>query len=1499
MPRIERIRIAGLKYEKMLKKYDDMILDLCNEEGPANTLITLMNGGGKGVLLQSIFQLLIPKTPWGKDNENQVEAFFHNHKKQLRPYTFHVAIEWRLDHSEHAEYMTTGIAMTAQSSADLLEIKVDYLLYTLMDYDEHAELTLSTLPLYNHEAGAPVAFETLQQFVRERRNEMVYYGSSSAELNKYYSYLAERDIHIGEWRNMKKINGEEGGIKGFFKKHDAFTNHNLFERLILPEIGASLSEGLSKDEGSLQKMFVDAATVAQRLPMLEQREKAFAGFTDLAVPLHGLVRQGVEAETDFRDTQRLGRQIYTVLLDELAAAEAGQAAKLGEMAELAQEGRQLRFESDNLKFLRSKEEYDAKQLEFDRVTGDQLRAKQRLEDSRTKEKSLEAAFHLAKRRGVLRHISQWRKEIEAIEGSLEMQERQQVIRAAREELDGQWPAISRAWQNKQRRFRDSLGALQAEEAAVRKEREQLLLETGGLEGKIGELTAAIRQYSEEAGAFAAKYGHEAAAAPASALQRSLLAVRSNVERLVEWSGKRAAADERRLALHKAEAEGTAKLSARTQQMEELGARLEAQLARESQLWSQLVVHLELYGEHQRYGATGLFEAKQAAAEALIRRSEDALQQVKKLRREYYHQLMDVELQQEAYWLPNADLLTVKERLEQLKISAMLGSAYLNDLPYSAREEELERQPLLPYGLILTRREADKLQPDILAEFILKAPVPVFVREEMSASAGNAFLLPADEGRQLALQPERFREWKRGSAARLREQEEELREAEAYLAKLKAVQQEAERLYQSEHSQQLQNKLRILELGHRELLADQERLNAGISSNEEEWKAAQQQLTEAEAEKAELAGRIQALREWERRAVRQERDYKDKQAAVERKNRLAKDISVMDQRLAVLKMEMEGIHKQREQWMGDTRYSLFPRLQSWLPEIIFPAEQEAVAEEDMDQELLAAGALSVADSRLLELLSTLESLQQSLTQNELEIRLREGNIKRAGEQQAELETELAQLNPVWRSLPEPQDSPEAIMAARNRQKHESGALEEDYLMLRESYVRCHTELENLGKDKNKAEKAIKEKHERAPELWPGPLDGKEEDILSRSRDNEFRLNEAKKSLVGFERLLQSLTSQSKMMELHAEGRAALREVPEDVQEQVRGNSDSAVAGWLQRSKASQQARSEITRRVQDEKNSLLEKIAASGWNRELESKLVDRLGSVHWEDFPVALQVLEAMLQSSHDQIESIRNDKEGMELSRMMWTGRAAKRVVQILDILKRMERRMIIHNENGHAFPLVRLNYKQMTVPRTTEDIEPLVSDYFNRCIHMLLEKYPKIEQVPAGAIRELVNDGKIVYTALQNRFPVLQVYKPVTENYFLYAAPEDYHYSDWEVINRGALDEAVGSGGQRQSVQLLVAMMIMTHKRVNRENKGWTVFLYDNPFGEMVSNNVLDPVFEISRALRFQWLIVTPPELVKNDVSVRFGVYWQLYFGGEKGEMLESTLVKGGRKLIPATLF
>ncbi|WNS45397.1 hypothetical protein [Paenibacillus sp. MMS20-IR301] len=1497
MPRIERIRIAGLKYEKMLKKYEDMVLDLCNEEGPANTLITLMNGGGKGVLLQSIFQLLMPKAAWGKDNENQVEAFFHNHKKQLKPYTFHVAIEWRLDGTERIEYITTGIAMTAQHSMDQLEIKVDYLLYALLNYEENAELSLTTLPLYDQELGSPASFEMIQQFVRERRNEIVVFGSHSSDLKKYYAFLADKDIHIDEWRNMRRINGEEGGIKGYFQKNDAFTNHNLFERLILPEIGSSLNGSMGEDEGSLQRMFIDTATVAQRLPMLEQRERAFDEFTTFAAPLYEAVKQGTEADRSFLETERLGQQLSTVIYDELKNAEDKRRRTADELAGHYQEAKQLKFETDNLKYLRLKEEHDGKADDFKAVSDNQTRAKQRLEESKKKEKELEVAHYLARRKLQLRQIGQWQKEIEAIEGSLEMKERQEVIQGAKQELRASWDEVYRLWQVQLQFYSGRQQSLAAEETVLRKSREALLLELGGLDRKIHELTAAIRQYTEDLGVFASRHGQEAAHGPAAALQRTLIAARTTAENITALNEQRRAAEEEKLALHTRHTRLAEKLLGADAQAEELTERLEGQMNKESQLWSQVVVLLEMYEEHQQLGTTALFEAKALIQERFIRRLDDAEQQTKRLRREYYHQLLDVELQQEAYWLPNSDIVTVKDALDALKISSMTGSAYLNDQPYLVREEKLERHPLLPYGLIVTKRESARLQPDMLNELLLKSPVPVFIREEMADAAEASFRLLTHQGPQMVLQPDRFLEWKRGIASRLKEQEEELQGAEGYLAKLKSARQEYDRLLQGEHTVSLRTRQKTIAALQQELGKSLNELNAELSRNEELLAGVSRGLADSEAERTGHEAKAAALREWSERSRKQEQDYKDKQQSTDHKTNLSKEIAALDQQLAHLFAEMNTIALQREKWIGDAKYSVFPRLQNWFPEIHFPGEPAAAPEPETEQNSQVPD--EAVQDKLLQLLSTVESLQQSLSRNELEIRTRAAQIKAAGEQLAELEAVLQQVDAGWSAAPEPQDPPDAIQSARARQKSDTVILDEDYQHIRDSYIRCQTELDSLKKELVKSEKSIKEKHERSAEIWRESLSQKEEEISARFRENEHLLNSCKQALASMDQWLQTLANQSKIMDTHVEQRVHLRDVPEELKLGVRESCEPLVADWLLRSRESRSRRADLSRKVKEEKTALSGRLAKSGWNPELETKIQERLNTVHWDDFQVALQVLDSMLQSSRDQIESIRSDKEDMELSRKLWVGRAAKRVVQIVDILKRMERRMIIHNENGHAFPLVRMNYKNINIPRTTDDIEPLVSEYFNRCISSLMEKYPKIEQVPAAAVRDLISDGRMVYAALQNRFPVLQVYKPVTENYFLYAAPEEYHYSDWEVINRGALDEAVGSGGQRQSVQLLVAMMIMTHKRVNRENKGWTVFLYDNPFGEMVSNNVLDPVFEISKALKFQWLIVTPPELVKNDVSIRFGVYWQLYFGGDKGDALDSTLIKGGRKLIPASLF
>lgn len=124
-------------------------------------------------------------------------------------------------------------------------------------------------------------------------------------------------------------------------------------------------------------------------------------------------------------------------------------------------------------------------------------------------------------------------------------------------------------------------------------------------------------------------------------------------------------------------------------------------------------------------------------------------------------------------------------------------------------------------------------------------------------------------------------------------------------------------------------------------------------------------------------------------------------------------------------------------------------------------------------------------------------------------------------------------------PLPTDTAEVILTARARQKNETVYLDEDYQLVHDSFIRAQTILENLQKDLRKSEKAIKEKHERAVEIWHDPLDQKEEEISRRFRENEQLLNSCKQALSVMDQWIQTLVSQSKIMDTHVEGRVQMR------------------------------------------------------------------------------------------------------------------------------------------------------------------------------------------------------------------------------------------------------------------------------------------------------------------------------------------------------------------------
>jgi uncharacterized protein YPO0396 len=161
---------------------------------------------------------------------------------------------------------------------------------------------------------------------------------------------------------------------------------------------------------------------------------------------------------------------------------------------------------------------------------------------------------------------------------------------------------------------------------------------------------------------------------------------------------------------------------------------------------------------------------------------------------------------------------------------------------------------------------------------------------------------------------------------------------------------------------------------------------------------------------------------------------------------------------------------------------------------------------------------------------------------------------------------------------------------------------------------------------------------------------------------------------------------------------------------------------------------------------------------------------------------------------------------------------------------------------------------------------------------------------IKQLISDEQILFVSLRNRYPELLVYNMRTDNAFMYGKPQREHYSTWQTINQGSKTKSDGSGGQKLSARMVMMMMLLSVKSEN--DQSWVPLVCDNPFGQAASSHVLDPIFAVAEKLKFQFIVVTPPELVKTEISQRFESYYKLDFIREKGkEIVSDTIVPAFR--------
>ena len=1540
MPRLEKVRIVGVRYDSMRKRYDDTTLDLMNGAEPAHTLLTLMNGGGKGLLLQMIFQLLLPLTKWGAKGENRIEALFYNERKQFVPYTFHVALEWRLD-TDPVKWLITGIAVSAREKAAASENEQEsaeprYAMYTL-EQVKPGNYEIEDLPLLDRATGSAVSLDDWKSYVAARRSDFTLY--THTQTRDYYELLRTYDIDRKEWETLRDINRQEGGVEAFFRKGQ--DNHSLFHDLIIPEIGKHMA-GTDEEgrPGTLLDIFKHNAAIVQHLPKLLKREEGYRLLLQGIDPLISSLAQGAGLERRERDHRHQGALIRHALKEWLGEQSKEKLQWQAELDRAEEEARELRWREDNCDYAAKSREVAVleRQLAAHREQHAQLR--DTLAACEAAETRMRATVLWNEREQARQKAEQLRQELDLLERADEHRQVREEIEQARDRLRAEWARAAADWRRSILRYGRLTDRIAADRAQAEREQESLHRKELELTKRLGGVTGQLQALNTEKMAMERAFGRLANEAP----ERLAEQLRKQVDRLRlvikerEQEQEQVRQEREALLVRAAGLQESIRQSALTIEQAQRG--LLDRREREEQAGRRTAVYLKLdrdMASGQAASSSWLQEGQSRLASEMARlEGEEADGQ----RRLWTHQL-DASLADQDYWIPNQEMQKLKSALEEQAVRCYYGAELLASLPEEEREDHLAAYPLLPYSLIVLESEWKKRDTGRLAALLLRAPVPVYVREAMRHAGGTASreagmsllqdgaLLLVGESAELARSKERWDRWKQ----ELQRAGDELREAadivKERLAEGRSLAQALKELAATPDSSALESQLEQL-TRERDALEQQRREASDRKEQAQQTiRRLESQLGQTRQELGDLTSRLDKLAAWSER-LEQGREWQEQKAGLEREIALRQqERTALDERIASLADELRIWERTYLDWRHQ-QTPLLARVKRFIAEASFSFELAPAGEpydgqaDEPDAGLTAIGDGEPADGRSGEseevesvgerggesedarnalfvqadaglplLVTALEGLTASLEEKNRKIAELGIHLTYASGDVSAREQALDGAFPGWQQASLPVMPLEVARSEQAAAERKRNAARREAEASERQQSRIEGKLEAEQASLFKLERDIREKHGRAADAWA------EEDLASLSAElrlkkeqNRAHLAESQRLLGGIEQSIVQLDKQLSVLSSQQISNEAVFDLPADIRRSVRADSAAAVSGWVDAVRELADAKMKLDREVADQRNRFLQFIRDQVWDAELSGSLQQMLGQIRWDEYGDAIELLASVKEHAIFELESLASDKSKAEQARDIWTDRACYRVVSIAKALRQMTSRMSFVNQGGYRYPLIRMDLRGGELPDKPEDVRLLLREFFIRTIDELTARYPDISQAPDAELEKRMSDSQIVWTALKNRYPTLHVYKPQTTNVFLFESPKKHHYTEWETLNKGSLTEAKGSGGQLLAARTIVMMMLMTHKRQLRQTTMWSVLILDNPFGQAVSPHILDPIFAIAENLHFQWIVLAPPELIKLDVSRRFPVFWELELKRQAdGEAVTERLQHGGR--------
>ncbi|WP_428911691.1 hypothetical protein [Niallia sp. Krafla_26] len=1478
MPKIHRIRIVGLKYDGMQKQYKDTTFNFHNEETSTNGLISMMNGGGKGVFLQTIFQILKPGTSWGKQNNRYYQQFFFNNKEQFIPYTFHVVMQWELDGGDRRHLVTGGmfsaeqrISMNEENGTEgkTLEQEAKILpnitFYT-REFESREEAALEHIPLYENDEVADT--ENLKDYLKWNGYDVY------RDTKKHYRILDTYGINRKDWDIMKEINKDEGGVGKYFE--GAEDDHSLFQKRIIPTVSQVLHR-TEHQKNDLVEIFKSQASIAKDLPILLKREQAHKEFLEDIVPFEEHIEKGVQHKEIVDDSIKAGRQLLGALQHLKKSEEETLLSLEKEMEQLVLKQADLRFQKDNLEYAKAHREV----LDWEKKLIEERKKHTSFQEivKEKQERKDDLSFQLLlkewhENEQTIRSLSQQMTTLEQNSGLEQTNQRMDEIKKEAREL---WKESALALQEVVKNYWGYQAYLKKKANGLAKQEKQKTTEIAQLGTEIDSLYTQIHHFQTKEEALIKEFGDRLTYDFDGFISSLSKQIEEKKAILEELQAKMKESRERQNEL--ATSHGTV-LQA-IQFSEEKCEGLKAAHEKQQQKEDKLVDRLQGFLDHVTGPFTHAILSKYAIQmEELLANNKESAEQIKK---ELWEVQLDHSLNDEPFWIANKDVKELKEWIdEKTGIDVFYGTQFLQSLPAEEMVRALQENPLLPYGLVVSGQQWQKINVQLLSGRMFNSPVPIFKREDINSDPhASSFVILNGTEQNLLGDKHQFNDWKIEIEKRIDDKKETLMEMEKTETSYRRILKEIDRFLSSELSSDIE---KTLNQEQNSLLSKQAQLQEIVTQQENEKEVQLQSREKQDKTKrkiGELKKDLETLEAYYREKTLHLENIRVKQEKEKQKEALVKQ----QQEIADEHGSMTDLQNEWNQTYVEWKVSIEQNIKEiaiFIEEAVFPPSEKAESSEEVPR--LSSHLLEEINGKMEEL----KQLQKSKEEQAGELLVLQAKRESEQKQQTKLEKKLKTHNQEWKETQEPDEPISILENMLQTAQKELKAAEKEEREQDKAITAAETSLKHASDQREKAGKKVA-KHEKEPEEWADlDLEVKEVEIKDQTKiakaevkKTEKRQKETEANITGYDGDMLTLS-----MILKEEAAAF---TDEDI-EKIKSQGKACILSWCEKHQRIEEEGKEKHAKIEQSLRNLKLTIEGKDWEVRFKNEVLTTLDHMDTRHYSHIQSVVKNMKRFSQSGLEQLERDKERAEKAQNFWASRASMKVMSISEAIRSMIAKMKLKNERG-SFPLVML--KEDILPKKAEEVEPLLKQHFITAINKITNQFDRIDEQNRTLdeeIRKLISDEQILFVALRNRYPELLVYNMRTDNAFMYGKPQREHYSTWQTINQGSKTKSDGSGGQKLSARMVMMMMLLSVK--SETDQSWVPLVCDNPFGQAASAHVLDPIFAVAEKLKFQFIVVTPPELVKTEISQRFEAYYKLDFIREKGkEIVSDTIVPAFR--------